>query len=442
MKPLLLLLAFGAFARSQEDVASAAATPSLDDESGEDCLGGDAFLSEPATEETKVAVNEGERAFSVNLVKDIFAGLNETGVRENIFVSPASIYQTLTLAYMGAKGETEKELAAVMGLSDVSRPEVIKNYLYERAFQTIRDADPDLGYELAHANKFYFDRSLALNKCLKVVLQDELEAVDFGNAKKTRNVINGWVERKTHKKIKDLLPEGAIDGNSKVALVNAAYFKGGWASKFDAEETFKGNFYVRRDKISPAKFMKQKGKFNYYTSEELRAHVLELPYVGDEVSMIVILPPFETDSLHETVSRLTPDAMRGVMSEVKSGFYTVDDLTVTMPKFSVEQRFELVETLQHLGVESLFDPARADLGGFLGAKSEDSVNLQNAVHKSYIEVKEEGTEAAAATALFGFRSARPLFHTEFKMDHPFLYMIYDKPSDTILFFGVFQDPKL
>ena len=110
-------------------------------------------------------------------------------------------------------------------------------------------------------------------------------------------IFSRWVKEKTRGKISNLLPPDALDGGTKMALVNAAYFKGEWQSKFEKAETEKDNFYVRRDKIRVADFMHQKGKFNYYTSEELRAHVLEMPYNGDDISMMVILPPFENDAL-------------------------------------------------------------------------------------------------------------------------------------------------
>eukprot|EP00095_Tigriopus_kingsejongensis_P007012 snap_masked-scaffold232_size243569-processed-gene-0.7 protein:Tk07012 transcript:snap_masked-scaffold232_size243569-processed-gene-0.7-mRNA-1 annotation:"serpin b4" len=410
-----------------------------------ECLGDHSasFLEEPVPDEIKQVLDGGERAFGVNLIKSLFHDFNSTGIHKNIFISPASIYQTLILSYFGAQEQTQTDLAQTLGFEGkVERSDVIKNYLFERAFQAIRERDPNLGYTLTHANKFFFDRSLDLNQCLKLVLQNELEALDFSNPDKARSIINQWVAEKTNEKISKLLPQGALD-STKVALVNAAYFKGQWVSKFKSEDTKTNNFYVRRDKIAMTDFMEQKGKFNYYTSEELRAHVLEVPYIGEEVSMILILPPFEDDSLFETVSRLTPKNLQGVMAEVNSGFFAVDDLTVKIPKFKIEQEFELAQTLSKLGLDSLFG-SPSNLKGFLSdeAQASEDINLARAIHKSFIEVNEEGSEAAAATALFEFRSARPLFHTEFIADHPFIFLIYDKPTDTILFFGMYQDPKM
>ena len=405
------------------------------------------FLNEPVSNLTKATIADGQRAFSVKLIKGLFEKDGEDrDVFHNIFISPSSIFQTLMLAYLGSRGQTEAEIAQTMGLGDeVGRPEVIKNYLYDRAYQAIREQDPNLGYKLNHVNKLYFDRSLPLNRCLDLVLQDELEALDFTNSKKAVSIINSCVKRETDNKIRDLLLPGSLDGGTKVALVNAAYFKGDWKSKFEKSETKRNNFYVLRDTIRVTEFMEQKGKFNYYTSEELRAHVLEMPYVGDDISMIVILPPWEDNSLQETVSRLNPDNLKGVMAEIRSGFYSVDDLKVKIPKFKLSQTFELRPLLQKLGLKTLFDPS-SDLSGFLSDEDgegghRDKVTLQSATHKSFVEVNEEGSEAAAATILFGFRSARPLFHKEFVADHPFMFLIYDKSTDTILFYGVYQDPK-
>jgi len=399
------------------------------------------FLSEQPSEAERLQVSQGERDFSVNLIKSLFQDFNASGIHHNIFVSPSSIHATLMLAYFGSEGQTQVELESVMGTSGLSKQSVQRSYLFERAFQAVRERNPDLGYTLTNANKLYFHRALPLNSCIQLLLQNELGVVDFSKADKTRNEINQWVKEKTQKKITDFLPAGALSAGTKMALVNAAYFKGDWASKFKVEDTKRDNFYVRRDKITMTKFMKQKGKFNYYTSEELRAHVLQMPYQGEDISMVIILPPFEDDSLYNTVQRMTPETIQGVMAEVRSGFYEVDDLTVELPKFTIEQSLELPSTLQKLGLKSMFDEQKSNFTAFLEAGASDKVTFSSALHKSYIEVNEEGSEAAAATALFGFRSARPLFHKNFIANHPFMFLIYDEKTDMILFFGVYQDPR-
>ena len=158
--------------------------------------------------------------------------------------------------------------------------------------------------------------------------------------------------------------------------------------------------------------------------------------------MVIILPPFEDDSIHETIKRMTPETVQGVMAEIKSGFYKADEtLSIEIPKFNIEQSMELSSMVSALGAPSLFG-GDGDLSGFLQEDKVEELSLSSAVHKSYIEVNEEGSEAAAATALFGFRSARPLFHTEFVANHPFVFFIYDKETDIILFHGVLQDPTV
>jgi len=420
----------------------------------------ESFLTDPPTEEVRNIVNKGQRDFSVNIIKSLFNKyqresdeLSEQRLKRdadapdisNIFISPSSIFQSLMLAYFGAAGETEAELAKTLGFSSVERDLIKKSYVFERAFQAVRERKPDLGYKLINANKVFFDRSLPLNKCVSLLLNNELGAVDFasGGGEKARKEINRWVEGKTLDKIKGLLPPGSIDTSTRMALVNAAYFKGQWSSQFQPNETKMDNFYVKRDVIRATQYMKQEGQFNYYPSEELRAHVLQLPYIGDSLSMVIILPPFEDGSLSETVARMTPEKVQGVMAEIKSGFYKADDLAIQIPKFAIEQSLDLAQTLNQLGLETLFDPLRSNLTNFISEESQNTerVSFNSARHKSFIEVNEEGSEAAAATALFGFRSARPLFHKEFIANHPFLFFIYDEQSDIILFFGVMQDPK-
>merc|ERR1712115_498602 len=306
----------------------------------------------------------------------------------------------------------------------------------------VRERTAGLGYVFKHANKLYFEQDMKLNECLQLALADQIELADFKNAPDTaQENMNKWVEENTNGMIKDLVPEGYVDYSTKASIVNAAYFKGQWESQFKQKDTKFGNFYIRRDQIRMVKFMNQKGSFNYYVSEELQAHVLELPYEGDHVSMMIILPPWKDNSLQETVKRMTPETMKGVMAEIKTGFGKVEKLDVMIPKFSISGSLELMEPLERLNVSQLFG-GNSNLTGFLDqyGNEDDTISLNSAKHKSFIEVNEEGSEAAAATALLGFRSARPLFPSEFKADHPFLFLIYDKQTDTILFFGVYQHP--
>ena len=164
------------------------------------------------------------------------------------------------------------------------------------------------------------------------------------------------------------MPAGYVDYSTRAAIVNAAYFKGNWQSQFKPENTKLGNFYVKRDQIRMVNFMNQEGAFNYYTSEELQAHVVEMPYEGDHVSMVIILPPFLDDGLQETVKRLSPETMSGVMAEIKSGFYKMDKLSVTLPKFSVRGTLELSEPLAALNISRLFGPG-SNLTGFIDVEA-------------------------------------------------------------------------
>ena len=393
-------------------------------------------------EEAQALVYSGERAFSVNLIKALFEKYENESIEENIFISPSSIYHTLMLAYFGSLGETQEELEVSLGFGNLTKSEVLKTYMFDRAYQAVRERTAGLGYTFKHANKLYFEQDLKLNECLRLALADQIELVDFKKSpEETRVSMNKWVEDTTQGRIQDLIPQGYVDYSTKASIVNAAYFKGQWQSQFKPKDTKFGNFYITRDQIRMVKFMVQKGSFNYYVSEELQAHVLEMPYEGDHVSMVVILPPWKDNSLQETVKRMTPETLQGVMGEIQTGFYKVEKLDVLLPKFSISGDLELLEPLSSLGINSLFG-GRSNLTGFMDqyGDSEDTISLDSAKHKSFIEVNEEGSEAAAATALLGFRSARPLFHSEFKADHPFLFLIYDKQVDTILFFGVYQHP--
>jgi len=398
------------------------------------------FLAAPNSGISQAVMQAAERDFSVNLIKGLFKKFENEKINENIFISPSSIYKTLLLAYIGSSGKTKDDLEVGLGIQNLTKPEILKGFMMDLAYQAVREKTPGLGYVFKDASRLYFDQGIKLNECLKFALNSQISSVDFAKEpESTRLSMNKWVEDLTSGRITDLIPSGYVDSSTQASMVNAAYFKGDWQSQFKSEDTKFGNFYVTREEIRIVKFMSQKGSFNYYASQELQAHVLELPYEGDHVSMLIILPPWLDDGLQQTVKRMTPETMQGVLSEINSGFYKSEELDVKIPKFSVSGSLELSQELDRLGMGSVFSGA-GNFTGFLGPEETSEIKFQKAVHKSFIEVNEEGSEAAAATALLSFRSARPLFETEFRADHPFLFLIYDKQTNTILFFGVYQYP--
>merc|ERR1712177_173775 len=204
------------------------------------CFGGDeekgtlsdTFLASPVNEEAQATVYSGERAFSVNLIKSIFEKYENESIEENIFISPSSIYHTLMLAYFGSLGETQQELEISLGFGNLTKSEVLKTYMFDRAYQAVRERTAGLGYTFKHANKLYFEQDLKLNECLQLEMADQIELVDFKKSpEETRVNMNRWVEEATNGIIKDLVPEGYVDYSTRASLVNAAYFKGNWASQ-------------------------------------------------------------------------------------------------------------------------------------------------------------------------------------------------------------------
>lgn len=186
-------------------------------------------------------------------------------------------------------------------------------------------------------------------------------------------------------------------------------------------------------------------------SEELGAYILELPYVGDEISMFVLLPPFRMlsrqnfedngaqDNIRQLVERLATEKGSRELREIMENGLT-REVDVNLPRFEMEKELPVGEMLHALGAGELLAPQVADLRGFV-ADGEESLHLGDAVHRARIEVTEEGTTAAAATAIFSFRSSRPNEPAVFNANHPFVYVIYDKQSHTILFTGIFRKPK-
>ncbi len=347
----------------------------------------------------------------------------------NLFFSPFSISTALAMTYAGARGETADQMA------DVLRFGLEQGRLHPAFAALVEDlqaAKEKKGYELSVANALWGQEGFEfLADFLGLVRESYgagLNEVDFkGAAEEARKTINAWVEKQTRDKIKDLIKPGVLGALTRLVLTNAIYFKGDWASQFDPKRTADAPFTLAGgDKVN-VPMMSQKAEFGYMDGDGFQA--LELPYVGEELSMVVLLPA--AGGVKALEDRLTPE---NVAAWTK-GLGKVE-LTVFLPKFKMTWQTELAPVLGAMGMGDAFSAARADFSGMTGRKD---LFISNVIHKAFVEVNEEGTEAAAATAVVMKLTAvaRPLV---FRADHPFLFLIRDTRSGGILFMGRVMNP--
>ncbi|KAJ1200925.1 hypothetical protein NDU88_004746 [Pleurodeles waltl] len=365
---------------------------------------------------------------------DLFQKLNETNPTGNIFFSPFSISAALAMVLLGAKGNSAEQVSKTLHFDGVED--------LHPGFQSLSTDINKAGtsYHLNLANRLFGEKTYTfLQEYLASSLKlygAELSTADFiGAPDVERQDINKWVEEQTNGKILDLLPDGSIDSSTILVLVNAIYFKGNWAEKFNAEDTVDMPFRLNKNVQKTVKMMYQKKKFPFRYIMEANCRALELPYVGDELSMILLLPDDITDDatgLKQLESQLTLETIKEWT--LPENMYAID-VHVHLPKFKLEDSYELKSTLSSLGLVDIFENGVADLSGMSGTRD---LFLSKVVHKSFVEVNEEGTEAAAATA--GIANFCMLREEEFRADHPFLFFIRHNPSKSMLFFGRYSSP--
>lgn len=412
--------------------------------------------TDPSMSSIRPNLYRGQQEFSVAMLDAI----RKATPNENVFFSPYSTYHALLLAYFGATGETEQELTKTLRLSWAPSKEAVRSaYRTEKQARALRAKEMPL--EFSSADRLYFDNQVSLASCLDSRLHDEIVQLNIrDNAELTRQQINSWIANVTHDQIKDMLAAGDIDSRTQLVLANAAYFKGQWSSRFNADKTEQMLFYTSSENYSFVPMMKQKGNFLLNPDERLGAHVLQLPYrtsmketdEDSDISMVIILPPFNTDALERVLAKLNAETLEAALKEASSR-----EIEVSLPKFEFEQRLELVpvsaqtydkskytyidrhtfQILREMGINQIFD-SNASFNDF---STEQSINFGDAKHMAKIKVDEEGSVAAAATVLVSFRSARPIEPTKFECNHPFVFLIYDHKASAILFTGIYRDPK-
>ncbi|KAL1258619.1 hypothetical protein QQF64_009196 [Cirrhinus molitorella] len=376
--------------------------------------------------------------FSLNLFNKIIGG-NASG---NVFYSPISISSALAMVSLGAKGNTATQMYKVLGFTNpgaVTPADQIHSSFNKLMSELNK---PGVPYALNLANRLYGEQSYQfVEKFLndtKRYYEAKLEKVDFKkNSEAVRVDINKWVEKKTQDKIKNLLPQGSVSFTTKLVLVNAIYFKGNWEIKFSKEATRDGHFKLNKTQNKPVKMMNKKSKFPLALIPEINSQVLELPYVGENLSMLIILPneiQDKTTGLQKLEKALTYEKL---MEWTKPSKMLQQEVRVSLPKFKMEETYDMNSILISMGMEDVFDDMKVNLSGM---SSNNDLVVSKVIHKAFIEVNEEGTEAAGATGVVIGTTSVPIDPKTFIADHPFLFFIRHNPSNSILFYGRFCSP--
>ncbi|KAL1006329.1 hypothetical protein UPYG_G00070900 [Umbra pygmaea] len=381
---------------------------------------------------TMASVSVANTEFSLHLFKKITEE-NKTG---NVFYSPLSISSALAMVYLGAGGNTATQMSQSLHLNKAKDDVHIG---YSKLMSELnKEGAP---YKLNIANRLYGEKSYQFVETFlsatKKHYNAELEAVDFkSNAETARKHINTWVEKKTAEKIKDLLPQGIVDELTRLVLVNAIYFKGNWEKKFQETSTRDAQFRVNKNNNKPVKMMHQKAKFHLTFIPEADCQILELPYVGNQLSMLIMLPNItedDTTGLEKLEEQLTYE---NFVEWTKPEMMNKMEVQVGLPKFKLEESLDLGGMLASMGMTDAFDHSKSD---FSGMSPNNDLVLSKVVHKAFVEVNEEGTEAAAATGVVMMMRCAMRSPT-FIADHPFLFFIRHNPTQSILFYGRYCSP--
>jgi len=361
---------------------------------------------------------------------------------DNLLFSPYSISTALAMTYEGARGQTAEEMQAVFHFPQDNNT---RRLGFAGVYNEVNKKDKE--YNLSTANALWAQRDYkfldAYFNLTATYYGGNVSNLDFvGDSENSRVTINNWVEEQTNNKIRDILPPGSVNSLTRLVLTNAVYFKAKWYIPF-LNETSDQDFRVTPGNITKVKMMSLYGDYaktsdgksvplRFYYAETNETQILELPYQGDDVSMLIILP--KEDNLQDLEQSLTADKL----GELKAMLSETELEGVYMPRFKFEAKYFMVDTLKNMGIEKAFDPNEADFSGMDGTKN---LYISNVIHQAFIEVNETGTEAAAATAVIMAMTAMPATPKPvFRADHPFIFIIQQRDTGNILFMGRVTNP--
>lgn len=377
---------------------------------------------------------QGQNAFAIDLFQQV------RSEHDNLFFSPLSIHQALGMTWAGARGDTEADMASTLRFDlaqDRLHPaaNLLDLTLASRAEPVpcegaeCPDGDP---FTLSIVNRLWgqegfsfldgFLDTLALN------YGAGLQLMDFkGDPEGAREEINGWVEDQTRDRIQDLLPDGSITPNTVLVLTNAIYFKASWAKAFTEEATAEADFILSDDETIKVPTMNLTEGLMVSQTREYDA--VRLPYHGDAMSMLVVAP--FAGGLEDFEANLTAEQLKTIAGDLQHA-----NVDLYLPKFTFETDLPLTKVLQEMGMAVAFGPG-ADFSGMDG---DGGLAITDVLHKAFVAIDEEGTEAAAATAVVVGETSAPVFEP-LHIDRPFLFFIMDDATGAVLFVGRMADPR-
>jgi len=373
---------------------------------------------------------ESNNQFALEFYNEVLAITDEG----NVFFSPYSISSALGMTYLGARAETASEMAAVLRFN-------LPLEMLGKAFQSITEdlnssnmsgmetGDP---FNLAISNNLWVQNNFNLlftyTTAASLFFNASVESLDFtGDPEGSRETINNWVAENTMDKILDLIPEGVLSAETRLVLTNAVYFKASWQHPFYESSTTRADFHLIDGSITEVPMMNQTREFRYANTEEWAA--VSLDYAGGNATMLIILP--------ENISRFEENLNISNLQTINESLSS-QNLRLTMPKFEFSQSMSLNDILQSMGMEAAFNND-ADFSGITGQRD---LYISDVIHKAFVKVDEEGTEAAAATAVVMSLQYIPEPPAELNLNRPFLFFIQDSETGSVIFMGKVVNPLL
>ncbi|XP_043941926.1 antithrombin-III [Protopterus annectens] len=373
--------------------------------------------------------------FAIKLYKHV---AESKSTNANIFMSPLSISTAFAMAKLGACGETLKQIMEVFQFDTIKEKTSDRIHYFFAKLNCRLYKKANKSSELVSANRLFGEKSLVFNETYQNISETtygaKLMPLNFKEkSEQSRHIINEWISNKTENRITDMIPEGVITTDTVLVMVNAMYFKGLWKSKFKPEFTHDAEFYRQEHDYCHVPMMYQETKFKYGKFVKDRVQVIELPYKGDDIAMILILPNKEV-GLTEVEKTLNFDKLHFWLNSMKE-----HEVAVSLPRFQISDNFSLKERLEQMGLLDLFNPDTSNLPGIVEGGRKD-IYITDAFHKSFLEVNEEGSEAAAVTALIFTGRSLNINREIFNANRSFILLILESRIRSIIFMGRISNP--